>query len=268
MNRYRINTFSDQPGGGNPTAVYWADACWTEAAYRECARSEAVPVTAFLLPEEGPTPAFTIRYFTALTEIPACGHATLAAVAALREATGARSAWFRTLPGTVIQTKEEDGWITLEYPRFALRPEPATPSLLHSLGLESVPFSGFCPELETLFLLVDSPARLRGVRPDFRALEQSSDRIKEVVLTSPSDNPEFHFLLRSFCPWIGIDEDPVTGSVHSALAPFWQERLNVAPLLAWQASERGGTVRVQAFPDRVELSGRWITTGKASLLSG
>lgn len=257
MNRYRINTFTDQPGG-SPTAVYWADARWTEAAYQEHARSEGVPVTAFLLPEENPTPAFTIRYFTALTEIPACGHATLAAAAAVREATGARTCQFRTLPGTVIRTKEEDGWITMEYPRFALRPESATPSLLHSLGLESVSFSGFCPELETLFLLLDSPARLRSVRPDFRALELSSDRIKEVVLTSPSDDPGVHFLLRSFCPWIGIDEDPVTGSVHSALAPFWQERLKVAPLLAWQASEQGGTVRVQAFTERVELSGRWI----------
>ena len=114
----------------------------------------------------------------------------------------------------------------------------------------------YAKNLKQFFIELEDPLLLKTVQPDFVKLISADNSITEVVLTSVSDVSKYDFILRSFCPWIGIDEDPVTGSVHSVLAGYWRTRLNKNELKAYQASDRGGEIFVTALPGNVEIGGK------------
>jgi len=144
----------------------------------------------------------------------------------------------------------------MTYPKYEMVNYRVSKKTLDSLGIKTYINMGFCRELETLFIEIDNASLLRVISPNYNLLKQSNNEIKEVVVTSISDMKGFDFLLRSFCPWIGINEDPVTGSVHSVLAGFWKTKLNKINLIAYQASKRGGEVYVSSSNNKVELGGK------------
>jgi PhzF family phenazine biosynthesis protein len=217
------------------------------------------PVTAFIKKKQGEIATYDIRYFTPITEIPACGHATLAASKSVSLQQGAGNAWeFHTVTNISIKTFVEANRILMTYPVYVMEEQVINAELLAALDLNDYKTAGYCEDLETLFIELESAESLRKIQPDYRRLVKSSKVIKEVVITSVSDNANFDYYLRSFCPWIGIDEDPVTGSVHSVLGNFWKKRLHKEFMNVYQASPRGGELVVRAFDDHVKIGGEAV----------
>lgn len=252
---YFIDTFTSVAGNGNPTVVYLLQQPVTKDWMQQAAANANVPVTAFVqLQKSNCCPIF---YFTPVTEIPACGHATLAAAKAMNLQEALVNFQFITVEKRIVEAVVADELITITYPRYNTINVEVKDELLQSLGLTKWKPLGFCKELETLFIEVTAED-LYKVQPDFKALQQSSTEIKEVVITAASNDERHDYLLRSFCPWIGIDEDPVTGSVHSVLAGYWANKLNKAVMKVFQASEAGGELFVTYAKDKVELSGNTV----------
>jgi PhzF family phenazine biosynthesis protein len=261
-----IDTFTEQAFKGNPTAVCITPDVIDASKMLSIAAELGFPVTAFITRKGMREEICPIRYFTTITEIPACGHATLATANIVFELNKTTDAQFRTIDNIVIHASENEGIAWLQYPVYTLDAYQIPADLLKSLGLAAYKSAGLCPQLETVFLELDDPAALRGCTPDYALMKTSDARIKEVVLTSPSDDERYDFLLRSFCPWIGIDEDPVTGSVHSVLAGFWKQRSGKDMMRAYQASPRGGDVYVKAGNKYVELGGKSVLVLKGELV--
>jgi PhzF family phenazine biosynthesis protein len=204
-----------------------------------------------------------LRWFTPATEVELCGHATLAAAHVLWEEghlpPGAE-ARFQTRSG-LLTARREDGWIEMNFPAKPEEETTATPELVRALGVSPVYVgrSHFDALVE-----VESEEVLRGLRPDLRLLRQVAAR--GVIVTARAAISGFDFVSRYFAPRVGVDEDPVTGSAHCCLAPYWKRRLERDPLVGFQASARGGVVRVRTEGDRVLLGGQAVTMLRGELL--
>lgn len=261
---YVIDAFTTQRFTGNPTAVCVLEKELEHKTRHQIAIELNFPVTAFIEAKntEG---VFPISYFTVTGEIPACGHATLASARVIVELTQSTAAQFKTVEGRLIEASLKSDIVYLTYPKFEAGPFEISQKTLHSLGINDHLSLGFCKELETLFIELADPVLLRGLKPYFPMLLESSQDFKEVVVHSFSDDSAYDFLLRSFCPWMGIDEDPVTGSVHSFLVPFWKEKLSKSSLVAYQASGRGGEVFLNDLAQQVELGGKTVIVCKGEL---
>jgi PhzF family phenazine biosynthesis protein len=219
--------------------------------------------TAFLWPlDEG----YSLRWFTPASEVNLCGHATLASAHVLYETgrLGAdEAAHFHTRSGLLTAAKE-NGWIAMDFPALPPRPVDAPPELISALGLRDEPlYTGF--DGEDYMVVVDGEAVVRGLEPDFAALQKIESR--GVSVTSRSATADFDFVSRFFAPWVGINEDPVTGSAHCCLGPYWAKELGKETLLAYQASSRGGVLQVRPSGDRVTLRGQAATVFTGALLA-
>ena len=216
--------------------------------------------TAFVVPRDD---GFGLRWFTPTTEVDLCGHATLASAHVLWE-TGrlaeADTARFHTRSGLLTAEREGD-WIELDFP--ATPAEPIEPPAGLSDLLGSVPKFVGRSRFDLLLELTDAE-ELRDLNPDFGGL--SSLPVRGLIVTAKSDVPEYYFLSRFFAPAAGIAEDPVTGSTHCALAPYWGERLGKSEMTAYQASARGGVVKVKLAGDRVLLRGQAVTVLRGELV--
>jgi PhzF family phenazine biosynthesis protein len=257
FNIFFVDTFTATAFKGNPTSVCCFDTLPGAATMQDVAAELNLPVTAFISKKNGPGD-YDIKYFTPVTEIPACGHATLASarIAMMQDKTGMVN--FTTAQGLAINAVSKNDHILMSYPRFAWKESKVEKETFESMGIPGCRSVAYAAELESLFIELENGDMLRKVQPDYLRLKKSSDLIKEVVITSVSDDPRYDYLLRSFCPWIGIDEDPVTGSVHSVLGSFWQQRLNKNVLKAYQASQRGGELLINAFNERIEIGGQSV----------
>ncbi len=251
-----IDTFTSVPFKGNPTVVCGTEQHLGEDVMLSIAKEMNCPVTAFIKPKQGLANAYDIRYFTPIIEIPACGHATLAAAKFVSDQQAAGDSWqFSTGKNISIKTLVEANRILMTYPSYEMEDQRVDPELLAALHVNDYKTAGYSPDLETLFIELESAEQLRSIQPDYQRLVGSSDAIKEVVITSVSDNSNFDYYLRSFCPWIGIDEDPVTGSVHSILGNFWRKKLQKEHMNVYQASPRGGELLVKVLANQVIIGG-------------
>lgn len=255
MQTFFIDTFTGINCKGNPTVVCFIESPVENDHCLQLAKQCNVPVTAFVDIVSNGSDLFSIRYFTTTKQIPACGHATLAAAKVLFDLINKNEVRFITVEDVMIVAIKKNKVLLLKYPVHLLESVEVSTQLLESLQLKKIATAGFCHELETLFIELDNASELRNVQPNFQQLIKSSDVIKEVVVTSVSDDEQFDYLLRSFCPWIGIDEDPVTGSVHSVLAGYWAKRLNKTKLKAYQASAEAGEIIIEAGDDFVWIGG-------------
>jgi PhzF family phenazine biosynthesis protein len=250
---FQVDAFTATPFAGNPAAVCLLSEPRDEGWMQQVAREMNLSETAFLLPEGD---AHRLRWFTPVAEVELCGHATLASAHVLwsEGILGAtQQARFLTLSG-LLTADRRDGKIELDFPlRQQYETEPVS-GLADALGVE-IAYSG--REKEDLLLLVDSEHTLRGIEPDFATLRRLE--LRGVAVTAPSANPEFDFVSRFFAPAMGVDEDPVTGSAHCYLGPFWSARLGKDKLRALQASPRGGVLEVRIAGDRVRLGGQAVT---------
>jgi PhzF family phenazine biosynthesis protein len=255
-----VDAFTDRPFAGNPAAVCLpdrpADSGWMQHVAAEMNLSE----TAFLTPEAD---GFRLRWFTPAVEVNLCGHATLAGAHVLWESgrlspdTAAR---FHTRSGLLTATRDPDG-ITLDFPAESAAPCGPPPGLLDALGADSR--SVHRNRMDYLIEL-DSEAGLRSLRPDFARL--ATVPVRGVIVTAPSADPAFDFVSRFFAPASGVNEDPVTGSAHCCLGPFWATKLGKDDLIGYQVSQRGGVVRVGVRGQRVRLAGRAVTVLRGELV--
>ena len=233
-----------------------------EAWMRNVAREMNLAETAFLKPRNDGS--FDLRWFTPAVEVDLCGHATLASAHVLWETEALRAgdpAQFHTRSG-VLTCNRRDAWIEMDFP--ATPPGPSGPSaeLLDALGVANARFVG--RSRFDAFVELDDEATLRAVTPDMSKLKRVDARV--VIVTARASTKPYYFVSRFFAPQSGVDEDPVTGSAHCALAPYWREKLGKDDMLAFQASARGGVVRVVPRGDRVLLYGQAVTVLRCELV--
>jgi PhzF family phenazine biosynthesis protein len=258
----QVDAFTDRPFAGNPAAVCVLegerDDGWLQAVASEMNLSE----TAFLRREGS---EWRLRWFTPTVEVDLCGHATLASAHALWEAGLADAGVplvFRTRSGALSATRRGDG-IELDFPAEPASPAEPPPDLLDALGVPA----RFVGRNRLDYLVeTESEEALRRACPRFAALASASGAARGVIVTAPSSASRFDFVSRYFAPAAGIDEDPVTGSAHCCLGPFWADRLGRSELVGFQASPRGGVVHVRIGGDRVFLGGRAVTVLRGELL--
>jgi predicted PhzF superfamily epimerase YddE/YHI9 len=259
---YQVDAFTSRAFSGNPAAVCLLpeprEDAWMLAVAREMNLSE----TAFLH-REGEDGAWRLRWFTPAVEVELCGHATLASAHVLWEVGDLprdRPARFNTLSG--LLTAELRGeWIELDFPARPAEEVASPPGLAEALGAEPL----WVGRSRYDYLLeLPSEAAVRSLDPDHRRL--ASLPVRGVIVTARGGQGPFDFVSRFFAPGAGVDEDPVTGSAHCTLGPYWAARLNKSELLAWQASARGGTVRVRLEGDRVKLGGQAVLVLRGELL--
>jgi PhzF family phenazine biosynthesis protein len=219
------------------------------------------------LPEGGEAD-WALRWFTPATEVALCGHATLAAAHVLRS-TGAHTGpvRFATRSGVLIATPAADGSITLDFPTAPLTPVETPDGVAEALGAEPLSTLDTGPNTGDLLVEVADEKTVRGLAPDHRALARYSER--GIIATARAEDPTrgYDFVSRCFFPNVGIDEDPVTGSAHTALAPYWSERLGRPVLTGLQASPRSGLVRTELRGDRTLLTGHAVTVIEGELLA-
>lgn len=255
----QVDAFTDQAYGGNPAAVcVLADARpdgWMQRVAQEMNLSE----TAFFYPEGD---GFRLRWFTPTVEVDLCGHATLATCHVLwteGHLQAEQEACFHTRSGVLTARRLAD-WIELNFPANPSREIPAPEGLGQALAVE--PKTVVENSLGYL-VEVDSAEQVKTLSPDFGALGKLP--VHGVIVTSRGNAP-YDFVSRFFAPALGIHEDPVTGAAHCCLGPYWQGQLGKTEFLAYQASPRGGVVKVRTEGDRVRLSGQAVTVFRGELL--
>lgn len=260
MKIYQVDAFTDKPFTGNPAGVCVLPGPKDDAWMQNVAAEMNLSETAFLREQAD---GFRLRWFTPAVEVELCGHATLAAAHILWE-TGRLArhepARFQTLSGLLTAEFRGDG-IELDFPATPDEPAEAPDGLGEILGAKVVNFrsSRFDHLVE-----LESEAVVRSLRPDFTRLK--SLPVRGIMVTSRAASPGFDFVSRFFGPAVGIDEDPVTGSAHCCLGPYWSKRLGKTEMRAYQASRRGGVVAVTVVGDRVRLRGQAVTVMAAELL--
>jgi PhzF family phenazine biosynthesis protein len=266
MRIHVVDAFTDRPFAGNPAAVCVlaepAEPGWMQRVAMEMNLSE----TAFPRPVEDAGADYELRWFTPKVEVALCGHATLASSHVLYE-TGAvpadRPIRFRTLRSGVLTVRRDDGLLAMDFPACPPEETGAPAGLSDALGVKPS-WTGRNVQNDVLAVL-DDAATVRALTPDLTALGRIDAR--GVCVTAP-DTGAHDFVSRFFAPQSGVPEDPVTGSAHCMLTPFWAERLGRTDMLAYQASPRGGEVRVTARGDRVILRGNAVTVLEGALRAG
>jgi predicted PhzF superfamily epimerase YddE/YHI9 len=245
---FQIDAFADRPFTGNPAAVCLLETPAAEAWMQAVAAEMNLSETAFVAPREG---GFSLRWFTPLCEVELCGHATLASAHALFEDGAESPVTFHTKSGALVCRRAGDA-IEMDF--------PATP--ITACEPPDVPFEVVEAGRNRFDLLLRLPdeVSVRALDFDFRAVSA-----RGVMVTA--EGSDHDFVSRFFAPNVGVPEDPVTGSAHCTLAPFWAERLGKREMRAYQASRRGGAVGVRVAGDRVFLNGRAVTVFRGSLMA-
>ncbi len=257
---FTVDAFTSTPFSGNPAAVCLLPEPAPEQWMRLLAREMNLSETAFVPPlEEG----YSLRWLTPFSEVKLCGHATLAAAHVLWE-TGVLDsgspARFHTLSG-LLSCRREGEWIEMDFPAKVCAPCAVPEGLERALG---------CTVLECgsngmdYLVEVESEAVLRGLSPDFAAVARLP--VRGVILTCRSASPDWDFVSRFFAPAVGVSEDPVTGSAHCALGPYWEAKTGRSEFRAFQASARGGEVRLRVRCGRVLLRGQAVMMSRIGLL--
>lgn len=257
---HQVDAFTDTPFSGNPAAVCLlsqpGDPAWMQRVAREMNLSE----TAFLVPGDD---GFDLRWFTPEVEIDLCGHATLAAAHILwetRTLSPDRSARFHTRSGPLSATLMDE-WIELDFPALEDQAIAPPPGLADALGV-SPTYVG--KNRYDILVEVASEDVLRRMSPNHSLLKSLPAR--GIIVTSRATTADYDFVSRFFGPAVGVSEDPVTGSAHCCLGPYWCKRLGKTEFLALQASARGGIIRVRTHGDRVALAGRAVTVLRGELV--
>ena len=257
----QVDAFTNTPFKGNPAAVCVLDRIVDESWMQLVAREMNLSETAFAIEQED---GFNLRWFTPTTEVPLCGHATLATAHVLwTEGYLAinQPAEFHTRSG-LLKASFCNDWIELDFPAAPTQPAEVPSGLAEALGC-SIAKVEHNAVLDYWVVELDSEAALVQLKPLFTRLQGILPG--GVIVTASSEQTEYDFVSRFFAPAMGINEDPVTGSAHCCLAPYWSQRLDQTHLVGYQASMRGGIVKVALSGERVSLSGQAITVLKGEL---
>jgi PhzF family phenazine biosynthesis protein len=257
---FQVDAFTDKPFAGNPAGVCIlpeaADESWMQHVASEMNLSE----TAFLVEQDD---GYNLRWFTPAAEVDLCGHATLASAHILWEQgilPADRPARFHTRSGLLTAVRK-DAWIEMDFPAEPEKPAHFPEDVARAFGADA----SYVGKNRFDYLLeFESADIVRKMKPNFSLLNKIPGR--GFMVTSRADSDPYDFISRFFAPAFGINEDPVTGSAHCCLAPYWAQRLNKNELTGYQASARGGVIGVRMGNERVYLSGQAVTVMRASLL--
>lgn len=267
-----IDAFTDEPFKGNPAAVcvlpdgeaYPPDA-WLLALAKEMNLSETV-----YLRRRASGDGFDIRWFTPGLEVKLCGHATLASAHALWElgllAEGETAVFHSRWSGVLRARRDELGWIELDFPVRKITNEAAPAGAMATLGAAPIET---CFGEHAHYAIFENESQVRALTPDFAALGRFDpvSEMEGIVATAPGDNPGVDFVSRFFASPAGIDEDPVCGSAHCALAPIWAAKLGKTEFVACQVSQRGGMLRVRLDGERVKIAGQAVTVVRGAVVA-
>lgn len=255
-----VDAFTARPFAGNPAAIGVLAAPRPDAWMQSVAAEMNLSETAFLLRV---TDGFSLRWFTPKVEVDLCGHATLASAHVLWETDAlgeGEPAVFHTRSGA-LTCRRVAGWIEMDFPAVPIETAEPPAELAAALGAASV--ATVRAGVNWLAEFSDA-ATVRALSPDFARL--ASILVQGFIATAPSDDPTFDFVSRYFAPAAGIDEDPVTGSAHCALGPYWQQKTGRTDFTAFQASARGGVVKLSVRGSRVLLRGQAVSVSRVEWL--
>ncbi|MGP3938895.1 MULTISPECIES: PhzF family phenazine biosynthesis protein [Streptomyces] len=269
-----VDAFTERPFAGNPAGVVLldTDSFPDDGRLQQVAAEVNLAETAFAHPLPRAAEAdWALRWFTPVTEAPMCGHATLATAHVLKTTgTATGTVRFATLSGVLSATADDDGSITLDFPTASLTALPVsqkTAEVAGALGADIVSAHHAGPHIDDLLIELADEKSVRALAPDLAALQRISHR--GIIVTAAAEDPTrgYDFVSRMFAPAVGIDEDPVTGSAHTALAPYWSARFGRDELTGLQASARTGLVRTALRGDRTLLTGGAVTVIDGELLA-
>jgi PhzF family phenazine biosynthesis protein len=257
---YHVDAFTSEPFKGNPAAVCILEKEMPEWWMQSVAAEMNLSETSFVLPGKKES---LIRFFTPAAEIPLCGHATLSSGHIFFE-TGIVSKneeiIFSSKAGKLI-VRSSGSWVVMNFPSYQCEPLRISSGIKDILGV--LPTELYRTGHGWKLALLDNEKSVRAMKPDFSILKNSG--YGDLIVTAPSDDKNFDFCVRCFVPALGINEDPVTGSAHCSLTPFWKEKTGKSQMVSHQVSERGGILKVEMVGDRVEVSGQAITILKGEL---
>lgn len=258
---YQVDAFTSEPFRGNPAGVCILDKEIPDEWMQNIASELHVSETAFIL---GGKEEYQIRYFTPESEIPLCGHATLSSAHIMYE-TGIVNRndeiAFSSKAGK-LKIHCLNDWVIMNFPAYDVNPIPVPSDISKYIGIN--PAGLYMTAHGWTLALLENEEDVLGLNPDFKAMKNTI--YGDLIVTAPSSDPGFDFCVRCFAPALGIDEDPVTGSAHCALVPFWYKRTSRKEFVSHQVSKRGGILKVSFLGERVEIAGQAKTIFRADLL--
>ena len=262
---YQVDAFTDNPFGGNPAAVCVLKEPLLPRSMQLIAAEMNLSETAFPEPadQEG---IRRLRWFTPTVEVPLCGHATLATAHVLIREKGEEGPLrFNTASGIVTVHAEDDGYLRMDFPANPATPCETPAGLLEALGCD--PAAQILRSEMIMVVRLDDEAAVAAVEPDFTGLVSSEpgEGILGVAVTAPGDG-DTDFVSRFFAPWVGVNEDPVTGVAHTTLTPYWASETGSTALKARQISRRGGFMKVELVGDRVYMRGKAVTVARGTMV--
>jgi PhzF family phenazine biosynthesis protein len=269
---YHVDAFTKKPFRGNPAAVCILEKPCDDSVLGSIAAEMNLSETAFLRKlDKKPVKdarSFSLRWFTPKTEVYLCGHATLATAAVLFYDVGtlASEVSFETKSGALTARLDNDG-IFLDFPADETKPVDPSKDLLDAVGIRDFETANFSEKTRSLLILLQSEEAVRELKPDFERMKSvgNTKKTRGIIVTSRGHSP-YDFVSRFFAPWLGINEDPVTGAAHTALGPFWSRLLGKKKMLAHQISQRGGELTVKILPrNRIGLIGNAVIVSKGEL---
>jgi PhzF family phenazine biosynthesis protein len=260
---FQVDAFTSEKFRGNPAAVVLPEDTLPDSLCLKIAAEMNLSETAFIHPverKEDDIPRFGLRWFTPKTEVPLCGHATLATAKVIFKVIGIDSEViaFDTKSGALFAHREGTS-IRLDFPANPSEPSNAPDGLLDAMGITAHKDIEYSPGSRKLLVEVEGEDKVRSLEPDFRAMLscKGPPDVLGVIVTSRAEG-DLDFVSRFFAPRVGIDEDPVTGAAHTVLVPYWSKRLKKKVMSARQISPRGGELMVRLEGDRVHLTGEAV----------
>lgn len=246
---FQVDAFASSLFRGNPAAVCPLDEWASDGLLQNIASENNLSETAFFVKEKE---GFHIRWFTPQAEVSLCGHATLATAAVIYEKLGYKKEFirFNSRSGELKVRKDEDEYV-LDFPSDKLTEKTPDPEIVKAIGAEPIEYY---ETFEDILMVFDHQNQVGQIKPDFAHLAGITKR--GVIVTSPGMQSDF--VSRFFAPAVGISEDPVTGSAHTALAPYWSKKLKKKNLTAFQLSKRGGKLKCYYLGERTEISGKAV----------
>jgi PhzF family phenazine biosynthesis protein len=262
-----VDAFTDRPFSGNPAAVLVLDEAPADEWMAAVARETNLSDTGFVIREEVPNADFRLRWFTPTVEIDLCGHATLASAHCLFEDGVVGPIRFATRSGILTVDQRPGGSLAMDFPAWlSTQFEAARGAVAEAIGAPVV-WAGRTDNEYFLLALLADEGSVRDLRPDLAAVSKLDASVGLIATAAADPGHEWDFVSRVFAPQAGIPEDPVTGSAHTVLAPYWVDRLGRTSLVGLQVSPRSGLVGVELNGDRVTITGNAITVSDGTLTS-
>ena len=256
MKTYFVDSFTDEKFKGNPAAVCLPDTELDSKTMQKIATEIGFSETAFI--KQISDNVYSIRFFSPKTEIPLCGHATLASSKIVFDTTSFENIKFINYENVELFIEKAGNKIKMQFPVYDTEETAVSQKMIEALGISEVSNTRYSPKNKIILIEIKNAAELANLKPDFAALVNSHTGISGVLVTAVSDNEIFDFHYRYFWPWAGTNEDPVTGGVQTFLTKYWAEKLNKTKLNAYQSSLRTGMMRTELVDDKVFIFGEAV----------